>query len=122
MYHFYGILQNILQYQLTDPSIPWAAIFHTMEDLKGISLPSKFQVIQDSSDIRVAPDVSKIASRPSNSKESSENGQATYKDIIEDYTVSLTSLEEVFLSFARKQYSGRDNFSRLRQLLQCKSI
>jgi len=31
-----------------------------------------------------------------------------YGNIMEDYTVSLTSLEEVFLSFARKQYSGRN--------------
>jgi len=37
-----------------------------------------------------------------------EECKGLHADIIEDYSVSETTLEEVFLSFARKQYQGRD--------------
>jgi hypothetical protein len=44
----------------------------------------------------------------------------SYAEVIEDYSVSETTLEEVFLSFARKQYSGRDaNVPFLKKLITC---
>jgi hypothetical protein len=49
-----------------------------------------------------------------------EDCKVEYDDVIEDYSVSETSLEEVFLSFARKQYPGREaNVSCLRKALTC---
>jgi hypothetical protein len=33
--------------------------------------------------------------------------KVTYTDVIEDYSVSETALEEVFLAFARRQYPDR---------------
>lgn len=35
-----------------------------------------------------------------------ESFKSTYSDLIEDYTVSKTTLEEVFLSFAKLQHTG----------------
>lgn len=35
-----------------------------------------------------------------------ESFKEQYKDLIEDYTVSKTTLEEVFLTFAKLQHSG----------------
>jgi len=41
-------------------------------------------------------------------------------DIIEDYSVSETTLEEVFLSFARKQYPSRHaDISMFKKLITC---
>jgi len=49
-----------------------------------------------------------------------ENIKSSYKGIVEDYSVSQTTLEEVFLSFARKQYTSREsNLSRLKRIVTC---
>jgi len=49
-----------------------------------------------------------------------EDLKTQFADVIEDYTVSETTLEEVFLSFARKQYSNRDaNVSFFKKLITC---
>ena len=49
-----------------------------------------------------------------------EDLKMKYRDVIEDYSVSETTLEEVFLSFARKQYANRDaNVSFFKKLITC---
>jgi len=51
---------------------------------------------------------------------SMEQLRGEYAEVIEDYSVSETTLEEVFLSFARKQYPGRDvEVSFLKKLVTC---
>jgi hypothetical protein len=43
-----------------------------------------------------------------------------YENLIEDYSVNETTLEEVFLSFARQQYLERQaNVSCLKKLVTC---
>ncbi|CAL8083291.1 unnamed protein product [Orchesella dallaii] len=52
-----------------------------------------------------------------------EDLKATYAEIIEDYSVNETSLEEVFLSFARKQYgSRRADVSLLKRIITCQIV
>jgi ATP-binding cassette subfamily A (ABC1) protein 3 len=87
--------QNIMQFQLNDSDIPWDVIFQNMEELKKVPIPTVAEIIAE------------CKRRNSLRLVMSEN-QPTYGSLIEDYTVSLTSLEEVFLSFARKQYSSRN--------------
>jgi len=111
-----------------DSKIPWDVIFQNMEDLKKVPLPSIHEVVSEkarsnspsnsSSSIDSAKTVS-IA--PLSGVSGEQDMVPNYGSLIEDYTVSLTSLEEVFLSFARKQYSSRDaNLTKLRQILLCK--
>lgn len=41
-------------------------------------------------------------------------------EAVEDYSITETTLEEVFLSFARKQYQNREaNISLLRKIMLC---
>lgn len=101
--------QNILQFQLLDSTIPWDEIFRNMEELKKMHIPA-------------VPEIMSETSRRQSLKIVPGEDDATYGSLIEDYTVSLTSLEEVFLSFARKQYSGRSAESSCLGLgLVCKS-
>jgi len=52
--------------------------------------------------------------------QSMENLKNQYEDLIEEYSVSETTLEEIFLSFARKQYPNRAaNISMLKKLMTC---
>jgi len=49
-----------------------------------------------------------------------EEIKAKYEILIEDYSINETSLEEVFLSFARKQYGQRKvEESKLMRVLKC---
>jgi len=49
-----------------------------------------------------------------------EDCKGLHKNLIEEYSVSETTLEEVFLSFARKQYPNRDaSISCLSSILTC---
>lgn len=49
-----------------------------------------------------------------------EDLKTRYGEIIEDYSVNETTLEEIFLSFARKQYGNRTaDVSLLKRLLTC---
>jgi len=100
--------QNILQFQLTDSSLGWDVIFRKMEEVKKIPIPSS------------TPEVQAEMGRRQSIKMTLEEDGETFASLIEDYTVSLTSLEEVFLSFARKQYSGRSaNTAWCKCLLAC---
>ncbi len=49
-----------------------------------------------------------------------EDLKTNYGDIIEDYSINETTLEEVFLSFARKQYGNRKaDVSLLKRIVTC---
>jgi len=49
-----------------------------------------------------------------------EELRGKYAEVIDDYSVSETTLEDVFLSFARKQYPERDTkVSLCKKLVTC---
>jgi hypothetical protein len=49
-----------------------------------------------------------------------EDLKTRFQSVIEDYSITETTLEEVFLAFARKQYSSREaNISLLRKIILC---
>lgn len=49
-----------------------------------------------------------------------EDLKLQFSDVIEDYSITESTLEEVFLAFARKQYPNREaNIGFLKKLITC---